>query len=63
MDSITKQERIQLEEVFSAICANKNSKFKGICLRFYRGFCLRTSKFMSKTNYKFINNIRIRRYR
>lgn len=63
MDSITKQERAQLEEVFASICADRDGKFKAVCLKLCRGFFAKTGKFIVKRNYKFINNLKFKKIR
>jgi hypothetical protein len=59
MDSITQQERAQLEEVFAAICESRERKMGRFYLGILKNFLTRTKNIAAKTNYKMINSVRI----
>lgn len=58
MDSITQQERAQLEEVFAAICESRERKMGRCYLGILKNFLTRTKNVAAKTNYKVVNSVR-----
>jgi hypothetical protein len=60
MDSITQQERAQLEEVFAAIYANKSNRLKVFYTKIYKRFFIQTKIFATRTNHKVGCNFRFK---
>lgn len=58
MDRLTQKERAQLEEVFAAIYANRESKFKNIYEYSHKKIVMLFDKFKSKVN----KNINLKKF-
>ncbi|QCD52867.1 MULTISPECIES: hypothetical protein [unclassified Campylobacter] len=52
MDRLTQKERAALEDVFTAIYADRESKISSFYRVFYKKIILNTKNFTSKINYK-----------